>query len=102
MTQTHTSPSSITTYVILNARINYAHFFAQEKFINGKEQECRLAMKAVMNVGAVELLALMKILNGNILRAAMESFFGLPNVNGPVQKMHWFFILENRIVEQDN
>lgn len=61
-----------------------------------------MAMKAVMNVGAVELLALMKILNGNILRAAMESFFDLPNVNGPVQKMNWFFILENRIVEQDN
>jgi hypothetical protein len=65
-------------YAILNVKINFVRFFVQGKYINGKEQECRLAMRGVMNVGAVELPVHTITLSGNIQKEVMESSSALP------------------------
>jgi hypothetical protein len=76
-------------FVRLNVLINFVHFSAQVKFINGKETGCRLAMKAVMNVEAAESVAQQKILNGNIQKVVTELFSDLHRKKVLFAQMSW-------------
>ena len=65
------------TFASRNALKNFVLYFALLKYINGKERECRLVMKAAMNVAAVESDVHIKILNGSTQKAAMGLFLDL-------------------------
>lgn len=66
-------------FAVPNALKNFVPFSARLKYINGKARECRSGLKDAMNAAAVESDAHIKILNGNIQKAAMELCSGWLN-----------------------
>ncbi len=72
-------------------RKNFVPFFVQRKCINGKERECKLGMKAAMNVEVVESAARSKTLSGNIQKVDMASFLGLLRKKVEANSFHFFF-----------
>lgn len=55
---------------------SFVQYFAQLKFINGKDHGCREDKKAAMNAAAAESAVHIKILNGDIQKADMELYLG--------------------------